>query len=171
MNIQQKQQVVAELADIVTRSKAMILLKHEKVTVEESTRVRRDLEQSGAALRVLKNTLMSRALAGTPRAFLTERLTGPVAVAYTFGDAAALAKAVTAVLKSSQKFAIQGGCLGTQPIGESDVKALATLPPIETLRGMLLGALGAVPRSFLGVLQAPAREFVGVLAARVRKQG
>ncbi len=169
MNIQQKRAIVEELREIAASASAMVLLSHHGLTVEESTRHRREMEASGAKLKVVKNTLFSRALAGTPREFLAAHLEGPVALAFTRGDPVLLAKALMAALKGHQKLAVKGGCLGSRPLTEAEVKALAALPPVETLKAMLLGALAGVPRRFLGVLQAPARDFVGVLKARERR--
>ncbi len=169
MNIQQKQAVVEELKGIATAANALVLLSHQGLTVEESTRYRREMEAFGAALKVVKNTLFLRAIAGTNREFLKENLGGPVAVAFTRADPVGLAKALVGILKGTQKLAVKGGALGSKPMSEADLKALASLPPAETLRAMLLGALAGVPRKFLGVLQAPARDFLGVLAARERQ--
>lgn len=169
MNIQQKQAVVEELRGIATSSSAMVLLSHQGLTVEESTRLRREMEASGAGLKVVKNTLFFRAVSGTPQEFLTTLLQGPVAVAFTRGDPVSLAKVLVTTLKGNQKLAIKGGSLGARPLSDADVKALAMLPPAETIRAMLLGALAAVPRKFLAVLQAPSRDFVGVLKARERQ--
>lgn len=169
MNIQQKQAVVEELKEIAASASAMVLLSHHGLTVEESTRYRREMESFGAKLRVVKNTLFSRAITGTPREFLAAHLQGPVAIAFTRGDPVALAKALVSVMKGHQKLAVKGGSLGSSPLTEAQVKALAALPPVETLKAMLLGTLAGVPRKFLGVLQAPARDFVGVLKARERR--
>ena len=169
MKLEQKQQLVEALKGLVQSARAMVLLSQAGLTVGESTRFRRDLGKEGAAFRVVKNTMFARAIDGSPVAFLGKLLRGPVAVAYTTRDPVALARALTGFLKGNQKVGVVGGSLGTSPIGEADLKALASLPPAETLRAMLLGALTGVPRNFLGVLQAPARDFVGVLAARERK--
>lgn len=169
MNIQRKQAVVEELRGIAASASAMVLLSHHGLTVEESTRLRREMGSSGAGLKVVKNTLFSRAIAETPREFLTVHLEGPVTLAFTRGDPVTLAKALMVVLKGNQKLAIKGGSLGSRPLTAAEVKALAALPPAETLKAMLLGALAGVPRKFLGVLQAPGRDFVGVLKARERR--
>lgn len=169
MNIQEKHAVVEELKGIAASSSTIIVMSYQGLSVEESTRYRRELESSGAALKMVKNTLFSRALAGTAQEFLMEHLKGPVTVAYTRGDPASLARVLVSVLKGTKKLAIKGGSLGSKPISESDVRSLASLPPLETLRAMLVGALAGVPRKFLGVLQAPSRNFLGVLSARERQ--
>jgi large subunit ribosomal protein L10 len=169
MNREQKAEMVGDLQGLVTESKAMVLLAQNGLTMAETTRLRRDLGKEGASLRVLKNTLMTRAVKGSPWEFLASGLKGPIAMAYTRKDVVALAKAVTAALKGNTKIAVIGGALGKRPLKEADLKVLASLPPIEVLKGSLLGALGGVPRKFLGILQAPGRDFLGVLKARERK--
>lgn len=169
MTPDQKVAVVEELKALLTSAKATILLSQKGMTVDMTTQFRRNLRKEGAGFRVIKNTLMHRAIEGTPLAFFQKDLAGPLAIAYTDKDPAALAKVLVAFLKGNQKVAMVGGALGARALTEADLKALAQLPSIEVLRGMLLGALTGVPRTFLGLLQAPGRDMVGVLAARERQ--
>lgn len=166
MNLEQKKANVEDLKTLVTSSEAMILVSHSGLTVNETTRFRRELDNEGAGFRVVKNTLLAHAIQGSEWEFLGELLEGPVAIAFTKSDPAALAKTLVAFKKASQKIEVKGGSLGTKPIGEAEVKSLAALPPLETLKGMFLGTLAGVPKKFLGLLQAPGRDLVGVLKAR-----
>lgn len=168
MDIETKKSVVEEYKRIGETATAIVLLSHNALTVEESTRIRRDLEGFGARMRVLKNTLFARAVAGTPLNFLAAKLTGPLAAVYTTGDPVGLAKGTVGVLKTNQKLGYAAGALGQRPLTEEELKVLATLPPLQNVRAMFVGALAAVPGKFLGVLQAPARDFLGVLKARAR---
>lgn len=169
MNLEQKSAVVKELKGILGAAKAVILLSQKGLSVEQGTLFRRALRKEGGQFRVIKNTLFARALDGTPMEFLGTLLRGPLAIAYTQQEPVSLAKALTAFLKGTQQLAVVGGALGTRPLTEADLKTLATLPGLEAMKGMLLGAFVGVPQKFLGVLQAPARDFVGVLAARERQ--
>jgi large subunit ribosomal protein L10 len=172
MNLEQKQAAVEELKGVLTSAKAMVLLSANGLNMEVTTGVRRALRKDGAAYRVIKNTLFNRAAEGTPWAFLTATLKGPLAVAYTDQDPAAFAKALTTLLKGvSAKVKVVGGALGTSPMDEAQLKALAALPSAEVLKAMLLGAFTGVPKKFLGLLQAPARDFLGVLKAREAQLG
>ncbi|NOZ02537.1 MAG: 50S ribosomal protein L10 [Deltaproteobacteria bacterium] len=166
MNIEQKKANVEELKEILASTEAMILVTSRGLTVNQTNGFRRDLDKEGAGYRVVKNSLFARAVQGSGREFLGEMLEGPLAIAYTKTDPATLAKTLAAFIKATKKVEIKGGCLGDKPIGEADIKLLAALPPLETLKGMFLGTLSGVPRKFLGLLQAPGRDFVGVLKAR-----
>jgi large subunit ribosomal protein L10 len=169
MNLDQKAAVVEDLKGVIASAKAIVLLSQKGLTVEQTTGFRRNLRKEGAAFLVVKNTLMARAVEGSPWSFLGDHLKGPLAIAFTKQDPAALAKALTAFLKGNQKVTVVTGALGTKPMDASGLKVLASLPSAEVLKSMLLGALVGVPKKFLGVLQAPARDFVGVLAARERQ--
>ena len=171
MRLEQKKAVVEDLRNVVSSAEALVLVEHSGLTVNETTAFRRELDKEGASFRVIKNTLFVRAVEGTGREFLAEGLAGPLALAYTGADPAAMAKVLTAFKKTSQRIEFKGGFLGDKRISADDVKALAALPPAETLKAMLLGALAGVPRKFLGTLQAPARDFVGVLKARENQLG
>jgi large subunit ribosomal protein L10 len=169
MNLEQKKAAVTELADILQSAKAMVLLSQNGIDMEMNTSMRRALRKDGGQFRVIKNTMFARAVEGTPWAYYADMMKGPLAVAYTQKDPAAFAKALTTLLKGVAKAKVVGGSLGTSPMSEAQLKALAALPSADVLKGMLLGALVGVPKKFLGVLQAPARDFMGVLKAREKQ--
>lgn len=169
MKREEKQAAVEEFRGILTTAKALVLLSTTRLNMETTTNLRATLRKEGGRFKVIKNTLFGRALDGTPLAFLGEKLTGPLAVAYSDSDPVSLAKALVGVLKSVQGLQFVVGVLGVRPISEAQLKALATLPSAEVLRATLLGAFTGVPRKFLGLLQAPARDFLGVLKARERQ--
>lgn len=166
MNLEQKQANVADLKELTASSEALILVTHSGLTMNETSRFRRNLDEEDAGFRIVKNTLFAHAIQGTEQEFLGELLNGPVAIAFTKTDPASLAKNLSAFIKATKKVTVLGGCLGSKPIGEVEVKSLASLPPLEILKGMFLGTLSGVPKKFLGLLQAPGRDFVGVLKAR-----
>jgi len=169
MNGEQKQATVEQWKGILATTKAMVLLSSTRLNMETTTGLRVALRKEGARFRVIKNTLFGRAVEGTALDFLRGKLAGPLAVVYTDGDPVSLAKALVGVLKSVPGLQFVVGVLGTRPMTEPQLKALATLPSAEVLRAMLLGTFTGVPRKFLGLLQAPARDFLGVLKARERQ--
>jgi large subunit ribosomal protein L10 len=172
MNLEQKKQSVDELKDLMDSARATVMLSHSGLTVEEVTEFRRALRAYGSGLKVFKNTLLERAIAGTPyEVIYKDALKGPLAVAHTTTDAAGMAKAVVAFVKGRKNITVIGGSLGEGRMNESQLKALSELPSIEVLRGTLLGALVGVPKKLLGIFQAPGRDMVGVLAARERQLG
>ena len=172
MNLEQKKSSVEELKDLMDSAKATVMLSQNGLTVGEVTEFRRALRGSGAKLKVFKNTLLRRAIEGTPyEGIYKGSLKGPLAVAYTTGDAAGMAKAVVEFTKNRKSIAVIGGSLGDRMMDQAQMKALSELPPVEVLRASLLGALVGVPQKLLGVFQAPGRDMVGVLAARERQLG
>lgn len=166
MDLQKKKALVEELSDIVKEARAMVLMSFSGLTVEESFQLRKDFAQAKAGYKVIKNTLMARALQDSPVAFLSKYLRGPLALVYTKSDPVTMAKALLAALKNNQKIAVVAGSLGDREIGPKDIEAIASLPPPETIKAMFLSTLLAAPRTFLGLLQASARDFLSVLRAR-----
>jgi len=172
MNLEQKKGSVSELKDLMDSAKATVMLSQNGLTVGEVTEFRRALRGKGAQLKVFKNTLLRRAIEGTPyEGIFKDVLKGPLAVAYTTGDAAGMAKAIVEFTKNRKNITVLVGSLGDRNMDQSQLKALSELPPVEVLRASLLGALVAVPQKLLGVFQAPGRDMVGVLAARERQLG
>jgi len=169
MNLEEKSAVVDELKHVLSSAKALVLLSQKGFKVDQSTTFRRNLRKEEGSFRVIKNTLFARAIEGTGLDHLTKLLRGPLAMAYTVKDPVSLAKALVAFLKGNKQVVMVGGSLGTRPITEVELKALAALPPVAVIKGMFLGTLVGVPKKFLGVLQAPGRDFLGVLKARERQ--
>ena len=171
MNLEQKKSSVEELKGLMDSALATVMLSQNGLTVGEVTEFRRALRVSGARLKVFKNTLLLRAIKGTPYESIYKTLKGPLTVAYTTKDPAGMAKAVVEFVKGRKSIAVVGGSLGDKSMDEAQLKALSELPPIEVLRGALLGTLVGVPQKLLGIFQAPGRDMVGVLAARERQLG
>ena len=171
MNLEQKKSSVEELKALMDSAQATVMLSQNGLTVGEVTEFRRALRASGAKLKVFKNTLLRLAIKGTPYEGIYKTLKGPLAVAYTTKDPAGMAKAIVEFVKGRKGIAVVGGSLGDTGMDEAQMKALSELPPIEVLRGALLGTLVGVPQKLLGIFQAPGRDMVGVLAARERELG
>jgi len=172
MNLERKKAVVEDLKTLVSSNDFLVLVSHGGLTVNETNEFRRELRGEGAGFRVIKNSLFSRALESSDRSSLDDLVEGPVAVAFTDSDPAFLAKVLSAFIKKTKnRIEVKGGFLGKKPIESGDVKALASLPPIEILKGKLLGTLVGVPQKLLGLLQAPGRGFVGLLKARENQLG
>lgn len=172
MNLEQKQKSVEELKNLMESATATVMLSQNGLTVSEVTDFRRSLRDAGAGLRVFKNTMLQRAIEGTPYQGLYEDLlNGPLAVAFTTTDPAAMAKSIVEFTKKRKSIEVVGGSLGDKNMDQAQLKALSELPPVEVLRASLLGALVGVPQKLLGIFQAPGRDMVGVLAARERELG
>ncbi|MEZ4704291.1 MAG: 50S ribosomal protein L10 [Bdellovibrionota bacterium] len=113
------------------------------VTVEKITAFRSKLRESGIELKVIKNTLATRAIEGTELSELKDFFKGPTALAYTDSDPVALAKAVKQFSTEEEKFIVQAGVLNGKLLQKADVISLANVPSREILLGRMVGACRA----------------------------
>lgn len=169
MNRQEKQAFVDEMSETLRSAQLVILADYTGLDVETLNRLRRQLdagaEDHSVEIRVVKNTLFSRAAAGTPLESLSEFLVGPTAAIIGKRDPVAPAKVLSGFAKEVDKLKVKAGYFSGRVITFDQVKELASLPPREVLLGQLLGTLQAPLSQFVGVLAAVSQQFVGVLAA------
>ena len=132
LNLEQKQAVVAEVAKQVAGAQAIVMVENRGMAVADMTRLRAKARASGVYFRVVKNTLVRRAVAETPFAQLADRMVGPLA--YGIGaDPVAVAKVLNDFAKGNEKFVITGGAMPGQVMSAKDIAALAALPSREEL--------------------------------------
>jgi large subunit ribosomal protein L10 len=112
-----------------------------------------------------------RGLSVTEIDALLAMLEGPTAIAFieADGDMVGVAKALSDTAKTTRILSIRGGILDGNPIGEADVQNLATLPPLEVLRGQVLGAITAPLMTVVGLISAPVRDLIGLIDARIEQ--
>ena len=164
LNLEQKQAVVAEVAKQVSGAQAIVMVENRGMAVADMTRLRAKARASGVYFRVVKNTLVRRAVAETPFAQLADRMVGPLA--YGIGpDPVAVAKVLNDFAKGNEKFVITGGAMPGLVMSAKDVAALAALPSREELIARLLGTLQAPLSKFAQTLSAVPSKFVRTLAA------
>ena len=164
LNLEQKQAVVAEVAKQVSGAQAIVMVENRGMAVADMTRLRAKARASGVYFRVVKNTLVRRAVAETPFAQLADRMVGPLA--YGIGpDPVAVAKVLNDFAKGNEKFVITGGAMPGQVMSAKDVAALAALPSRQELIARLLGTLQAPLSRFAQTLNAVPSKFVRTLAA------
>jgi large subunit ribosomal protein L10 len=164
LNLQQKEAVVAEVAKQITGAQAIVLVENRGLPVAAMTRLRAKARASGVYFRVLKNTLVRRAVAGTPFASLADKMVGPLA--YGIGtDPVAVAKVLNDFAKGNDKFVITGGAMPGQVMSAKDIAALAALPPREELLAKLFGTMQAPVVKFVRTLNEVPSKFVRALAA------
>jgi len=160
----QKQALVEMLNGDFAASACIVVTHQAGLSVEEATELRRQMRRAGAGFRVTKNRLAKRALEGTEFASLAPLFTGPTAVAFS-RDPVAAAKAVVSYANRNEKLTIVGGGLAGQALDAAGVRALATLPSLDELRGKILGLIQAPATRLAGLLQAPGAQLARVLAA------
>lgn len=170
MDRAQKQESIESLKSVFTDAGAVVVTHYMGLTVAEMTDLRLRLRKEGAAIKVVKNTLALKALDGKLGDKGEKLFTGPVAIAYG-PDAVSAAKVAVAYAKENDKFKLVGGVLDqTNVLDEAGVRALATLPSLDELRGKLIGLLQAPATKVAGVLQAPAGQLARVFNAYATKE-
>src|SRR4029079_9839968 len=138
----QKQQLTASLRENLADTVCVVVTHQTGLSVAEVTLLRQQMRAAGARYRVTKNRLVKRALEGTRFEGLTPLFSGPTAIAFS-QDPVAAARAAVAYANRNTKLTIVGGGLSGQLLDEAAVKALATLPSLDELRGKIIGLINA----------------------------
>jgi large subunit ribosomal protein L10 len=168
MDRAEKAQTINALKADFTANSLAVVAHYSGLTVAELTNLRRQMRAAGASVQVTKNRLARIAIRDTDHASLDNLLVGPTAVAFS-KDPVAAAKVATAFAKDNEKFVVLGGSLSGQALNADGIKALATLPSIDALRGKLLGLIVAPATRIAGILQAPGGQLARVIAAYADK--
>ena len=164
LNLQEKQAVVAEVAKQVAGAQAIVMAENRGMAVADMTQLRAKARSSGVYFRVVKNTLVRRAVADTPFAALTDKMVGPLA--YGIGpDPVLVAKVLNEFAKGHEKFVITGGAMPGQVMSAKEIAALAMLPSREELIAKLLGTMQAPIAKFVRTLNEVPGKFARTLAA------
>jgi large subunit ribosomal protein L10 len=164
LNLQQKEAVVAEIAKEISGAQAIILAENRGLPVADMTRLRAKARESGIYFRVLKNTLVRRAVVDTPYALLADKMSGPLA--YGIGtDPVAVAKVLNDFAKGNEKFVIHAGAMPGQVMSATDIASLASLPPRQELLARLAGTLQAPIAKFVRTLNEVPTKFARALVA------
>jgi large subunit ribosomal protein L10 len=164
LNLQEKQAVVAEVAKQVAGAQAIIMVENRGLAVADLTKLRAKARASGVYFRVVKNTLVRRAVADTPFAGLTDKMVGPLA--YGIGaDPVAVAKVLSDFAKGNEKFVITGGGMPGKVITPREIISLASLPSRDELLAKLLGTMQAPIVKLVRTMNDVPSKFVRALAA------
>ena len=167
---QDKERVVAELTERLRVADTLIVADYRGLSVTDIDKLRTDLLAHGARFSVVKNTLTRRAAEAAGTTELLALLEGPTAIAFleSDGDPVAVAKALDEAARG-EVLTIRGGILqGTTMTAES-VKDLASLPPVDTVRAQLAGAILSPLTTVVMLLAAPLHDLVGLIDARIRQ--
>ena len=168
LNLEQKKAVVAEVSAQVGKAQAIIVAEYRGLGVGVMTDLRARARKSGVYLRVLKNTLVRRAVKDTPFDKLADKLVGPLVYGIS-SDPVATAKVLNDFAKANERFVIKAGGMPNAVISAKEVTALANMPSREQLLATLLGTMQAPVVKFVQTLNEVPGRFVRTLAA-VRDQ-
>jgi large subunit ribosomal protein L10 len=165
-----KERLVAELTERLRTSETLIVADYRGLTVSDIDKLRSDLLAHGARFSVVKNTLTRRAAEAAGTTDLLALLEGPTAIAFleSEGDPVAVAKALNEAARADV-LSIKGGVLQGTTMTADSVKELASLPPVDTLRAQLAGAIVSPLTTVLMLLSAPLHDLVGLIDARIKQ--
>ena len=170
LNLEEKKAVVADVSAQVVDAQAIIVAEYRGLEVGQITQLRANARKSGVYLRVLKNTLVRRAVAGTPFEGLQGAMSGPLIYGIS-KDPVAAAKVLHEFAKGNDKLVIKAGSMANYVMDANGVKALATMPSREELLSKLLGTMQAPIAQFVRTLNEVPTKFVrGLAAVRDAKQ-
>ena len=168
MDLEQKRELVTELNTVFNDAASVVVTQYSGLSVTEITDLRNQMRAAGANFKVTKNRLTRLALADTPYAGLADMFTGPTAIAFS-EDVVAPAKVAVDYAKKNEKLVVVGGAMGENVLDVAGVKALASLPSLDELRGKIVGLLQAPATKVAGVVQAPASQLARVMGAYASK--
>jgi len=169
MDRSQKADSVAQLNAVFNEAGVVVVTRNLGLSVAQSTELRSKMREAGATYKVAKNRLAKLALKDTDYTGLEEFLNGPTAIAYST-DPVAAAKAVVDFAKTTDKIEIVGGSMGSTVLNEAGVRALASMPSLDELRGTIVGLVNAPATKVAQLVNAPAAKLARVFGAYGAKE-
>ena len=169
LNREEKAAVIEEVSAQVAQAGSIVLAEYRGLTVEKITQLRKQARESGVYLRVLKNTLVRRAVKDTPYEKLADQMVGPLMYGIS-ADPVAPAKLIASFAKANEQLVVKGGAMPNVVMDVAGVQALATMPSRDELLAKLLGTMQAPVATFVRTLNEVPTKFVRGLAAVRDKQ-
>jgi large subunit ribosomal protein L10 len=171
MQKEDKERVVAELTEKLRTADTMIVADYRGLTMPQIDALRGQLIEKGARFSVVKNTLTRRAAEAAGAEALLALLEGPSAIAFVEadGDPVAVAKALADSARDTRVLEIKGGVMQGRVITGTDVEELAKLPPVDVLRGQVVGVILAPLNAIAGLINAPLQNLYGLIDARIEQ--
>ncbi|MBB6094043.1 large subunit ribosomal protein L10 [Povalibacter uvarum] len=171
LRLDDKKALVAEVAEVAAKAQSVVAAEYRGLTVTQMTKLRSTARSSGVYLRVVKNTLARKAIAGTQFECVGKSLKGPLILAFSKDDPGAAARLVKTFAKDNDKLVPTVVSLGGVALSGKDLDKVASLPTLEIARATLLGALQAPVGKLVRTLAEPPAKLARVLAAQKDKLG
>lgn len=156
LNLSQKQNVVAEVAQVAATAHSLIAAEYAGVTVSQLTAMRKKARETGVYLKVVKNTLAARAVAGTEYEVATDSLVGPLLYAFSIEEPGAAGRLIKEFAKGNDKLQPKIVVVGGQQYPASHVDVLASLPTLDQALAMLARVLAEPATMFARAVKAVA---------------
>lgn len=169
MNTADKNATIESLKARLANAQSLVLADFRGMTVDSDNKLRREFRAVGCEYQVVKNTLLGKAVKGTPMEVLEPLLAGPTAIAFSAEDPSAPAKIAAKLAKNESKFVIKGGYVDGRLLDVKGIEQLSMLPGKDEARATFLATLQAVPQSFLRLLNAAPQNFMYLLSAQEEK--
>ena len=163
-----KRELVSTLHGVFANTSVVVVAHYSGLTVADMQKLRTQMRQAGATVKVAKNRLAKIALEGTDVASIGPLLKGPTLIA-TSSDPVAAPKVAIDFAKGHEKFVILGGAMGKTALNPDGVKALASLPSLDELRAKLIGLIQAPATKIAQLTTAPAAKVARVVQAYASK--
>ena len=165
LNLSQKQEVVAELADVAAKAHSLVAAEYAGTTVSQMTAMRKKARETGVYLKVVKNTLAVRAVAGTEFEVVQDKLVGPLLYAFSTEEPGAAGRLIKEFAKGNDKLQPKVVAMGGQLYPASHVEVLASLPTRDQALAMLARVLAEPAAMFARAIKAVADQQGGGEAA------
>lgn len=165
LNLNQKKEVVAELAEVAGKAHSLVAAEYAGLTVAQLTEMRKKARQDGVFLKVAKNTLVSRAVEGTDYDVVKDALTGPLLYAFSTDDPGAAGRLMKEFAKTNDKLKPRLVAIGGQQYPGSHVEVLASLPTRDQALSMLLSVMVQPATMLVRLLSEPAAQVARVTNA------
>ena len=163
-----KAELVSTLNGVFANTSVVVVAHYTGLTVADMQKLRTQMKQAGATVKVAKNRLAKIALEGTDVASIQDLMRGPTLIAYS-SDPVAAPKVAVDFAKANEKLVILGGAMGKTALNPDSVRALATMPSLDELRAKLVGLIQAPSTKIAQLANAPAAKLARVFGAYAKR--
>jgi large subunit ribosomal protein L10 len=163
--LQDKKAIVGEVAEIAAVAHSAVAAEYSGLTVEELTKLRVEARSKGVYLRVVKNTLARRAIAGTEFECMGDALTGPLILAFSLEDPGSAARVISDFTKDNDKLVVRHVAIGGQVLDAGQIKAVASLPTRDEAISKLMYVMKAPVEMLARTLNEVPGKLVRTVAA------